>query len=208
MQRIVAKCLEKDPDLRYQHASELRADLKRLKRDSGSAARRMSTPATSNSDRSSGALAPAAFPSVSEPISSKATGRSPASSELVAAAKHRVGFALTALLAVALLAAAAFGIYELVHRPAHIPFQNMAITAITSGGDTWAAAISPDGKYVATLRREHDGRDSLWMRHLPTNSNTQIVPPDDSANSDVTSSLPTATMSTSAAIQQASRSRS
>ena len=34
--RIVAKCLESDRELRYQHASEIRADLQRMKRDSES----------------------------------------------------------------------------------------------------------------------------------------------------------------------------
>jgi serine/threonine protein kinase/tetratricopeptide (TPR) repeat protein len=37
MERIVTKCLEKDRSLRYQHASELRTDLQRLKRDTDSA---------------------------------------------------------------------------------------------------------------------------------------------------------------------------
>jgi tetratricopeptide (TPR) repeat protein/predicted Ser/Thr protein kinase len=37
LERIISKCLEKDCTLRYQHASEIRADLQRLKRDTDSA---------------------------------------------------------------------------------------------------------------------------------------------------------------------------
>ena len=33
LDQIIGKCLEKNRDLRYQHASEIRADLQRLKRD-------------------------------------------------------------------------------------------------------------------------------------------------------------------------------
>src|SRR6202158_1557091 len=36
LEDVVTKCLEKDRDLRYQHASEVRTDLQRLKRDSES----------------------------------------------------------------------------------------------------------------------------------------------------------------------------
>jgi eukaryotic-like serine/threonine-protein kinase len=36
LEDVITKCLEKEPDLRYQHASEIRSDLMRLKRDTES----------------------------------------------------------------------------------------------------------------------------------------------------------------------------
>jgi len=44
LDRIITKCLEKDRDLRYQHASDIRADLKRLKRDTTSGRARVGEP--------------------------------------------------------------------------------------------------------------------------------------------------------------------
>jgi serine/threonine protein kinase/Flp pilus assembly protein TadD len=54
MENILGKTLEKDPDLRYQHASDIRTDLKRLSRDIESSRR----PATEKS--SQGSVAPLA----------------------------------------------------------------------------------------------------------------------------------------------------
>ena len=46
LERIISKCLEADRELRYQHASDIRTDLQRLRRDSGSAQATSGVPAT------------------------------------------------------------------------------------------------------------------------------------------------------------------
>ena len=57
LERIIDKCLEKDRTLRYQHASEIRADLQRLKRDTTTSAKPAGTNDSANRRK---AIAPAA----------------------------------------------------------------------------------------------------------------------------------------------------
>jgi eukaryotic-like serine/threonine-protein kinase len=51
LERIILKCLEKDRDLRYQHASDIRSDLQRLKRDTESHAPAVKEPEISSASR-------------------------------------------------------------------------------------------------------------------------------------------------------------
>jgi eukaryotic-like serine/threonine-protein kinase len=147
LERIVFKLLEKDRDLRYQTAAEVRADLKRLKRDmdSGSSPH---APATSSHRVAVAASRP----------------------------RSKIGVGAIALVAVAVLAAASYGVFALLHRSRPAPFSTMNISKLTDNGNAFMGAISPDGKYVIHVVEEA-GQQSLWMRHIPTNSVTQIEPP-------------------------------
>ena len=55
------------------------------------------------------------------------------------------------------------------------PFQKMKVTRLTTTGNASVAASSPDGKYVvhAVGTRRHQ---SLWLRHIATGSDKEIVP--------------------------------
>jgi len=166
LEEIINKSLEKDRDLRYQHASEIRSDLKRLQRDSGSGR----TSATSDS------AAPAA------PAPSSGNSRTQAelasSSNVSAVVKqHRVGSVLAGVGVLALLAAAGFGVYEFLNRGGPAPFQNFTITQVTRTGKAGQAALSPDGKYILHVQNEN-GRRSLWLRNIPTGSDTQVIAPE------------------------------
>jgi Tol biopolymer transport system component/DNA-binding winged helix-turn-helix (wHTH) protein len=55
------------------------------------------------------------------------------------------------------------------------PFENMKIARLTTTGKASRAAISPDGRYVVHAmggRRQQ----SLWLRHIATGSDKEIVP--------------------------------
>ena len=54
----------------------------------------------------------------------------------------------------------------------------MKITRLTDTGKAGHAAISPDGKYVVHVKQDA-GQQSLWVRHITTGSNVQIIPPAD-----------------------------
>ena len=167
LERLIEKAMEKDCAMRYQSAAEMRADLNRLKRDTGSGKRRAPEP-----ERGSERETPIALASVT------GVAQRPSGSSAIAtvAKEHKWGAVGVGVIVLALVAAASYGVHALLLRGTPRPFRQYSITQATTSGKARLTAISPDGKYLLMAMREN-GLDSLWLRNVPTVSDTQVVAP-------------------------------
>lgn len=182
LERIISKALDKSKDERYQTAKDFLADLRRFKRryEHESETERSLPPART-------ALM---SPEVSTDGGASATSTAGASQMTSSAEylvnefkQHRI---LLTLVALTVVTAIGFGAFQLWNRgrvsqtanvgaPAHAP----KLTLLPVNGKVLEGAISPDGKYVVyRLRHEAQVEEvSVWVRHLPTNTTVQIMPP-------------------------------
>jgi serine/threonine protein kinase len=184
LDRIITKSLEKNPRLRYQTARDMASDLERLKRDTGSgraaqvkyaepsgsvAAEPLSSAAQHQSSAASVPAIPAAIPATRDASGSGSVA-------VQAAREHKGKLISGAVVALVVIAAAGYGVFSLLRGKPAMPFQNFSIAQVTNNGKAVDAAISPDGKYVVSVVADN-GQQSVWLRNIPTSSDTQILPP-------------------------------
>ena len=130
------------------------------------------------SSASQSALSSSGASGVSAPRVAQTESGHPSGSSVVEAAKrHKLGLTAGLVIGLIVLAAAGYGVYSILGGGrAAMPFQNYTISQITDNAKSQLAAISPDGKYVLS-ELDDAGKASIWLRHVPTNSDTQIIAP-------------------------------
>ncbi|HXR97458.1 MAG TPA: protein kinase [Terriglobales bacterium] len=154
---IIAQCLEKNPELRFQSAADLRVG---LRRQLGSV-----PPASGVGSQASGLRGEFERPQRDSGSTSVAT---------VSATRPRRRWALAAAAACATVVVASIAWFAL--RPRALPPAQLAFRQLTFTGQVQDAAVSPDGKFLVHVDTDTQGT-SLHLMSVANASDTQIVPP-------------------------------
>ncbi len=149
LEEIINRAMEKDRELRYQSASDLRAELKRLKRDT-------------ESGRSASAEAHGILPS-GEATTAEGTRRAPLQAKWVL---------LGGMVLAMLLAAVALLIYRRP-QPSLAPAQRALSRLTFDPGLQFGATWSPDGRFIA-YSSDRGGKFDIWVQQVSGGNPIQV----------------------------------
>ncbi|HVQ38085.1 MAG TPA: protein kinase, partial [Pyrinomonadaceae bacterium] len=164
LQRVIRRCLAKDPDQRYQSIKDVALDLKEVRQGmAGSAYVDTAIPL-------SGSLKPSGQQTAEQ------LTRSTSSAEYIATEIKRHQKSVAIIFTV-LVAGFSYGLYKYAGQKQPAPTAPaIKMTRLTSSGKVSTGVISPDGKHVVYVV-EDVGQESIWLKQVATSSNVQIAPP-------------------------------
>ncbi len=180
LEAVIGKALEKDRNLRYQHASDLRADLQRLKRDTESAHYTVGVAGDSGAQRAHAGVASGNSSSKQQVAPSTVRG-----SESLPAAEQSLGIRWKFVAPIFLLLAAliAGALYWRSHRTPLLTEQDTVVLADfnnTTGDavfdDTLKQAISAQLGQSPFLNILSDARTRATLRLMAKPTNTKLTP--------------------------------
>jgi Tol biopolymer transport system component len=169
---VILKALEKDRETRYQSAADLRADLRRVKREVDAAAGH--THAMHHREDQEDVRRK--MYTAREPTAVQPHGSSDAQIVVAIVKRHRRTVALVVALVLIAGLAAGYVLRRTLRTPQQPSAPEVQLTQLTRAGNAEAPAISPDGRYVAYIRRDGN-RFSLWIRQTASPADLEIVPP-------------------------------
>ncbi|HLL77057.1 MAG TPA: protein kinase [Pyrinomonadaceae bacterium] len=198
LERIVRRCLQKDPEKRYQSIKDVALELEELQQE---LQRQPAPPRPAPSElNQTGALTGAATKQAAPPAAptAEAAARPTSSAEYLVGElkRHKTGVIVVAAALILIAVGGAALLLVLTRRDdaggaqaadgSPVSFGRMRLTRLTTTGRASDATVSPDGKYVAYLNIEtrggpvqDGGTASVWIRQVATGRDIRIVEPDD-----------------------------
>ena len=180
-QRMVLKMLSKEKTERYSNLNELSTELKNLLENFKSQGKLDKSPITENETLTQ---IPAVTKDETKNLTLQNLPERTGDVELASTnralerqPKYRALSAIGLIMIVA-LTGIAYGLYRYAgvgNSP--LSFKEGKTTRLTSSGRVKDAVVSPDGKFVIYSQEENNDQQSLWMQHIGSESNVQIVSP-------------------------------
>ena len=183
LQRIVRRCLAKDPEKRYQSVKDVAIELDELRQDlKGSSGihdsvHHTASETSSTTSAQSGIAETMPLQSGSTSLMSGSQSRSSSTIIFNELKRHKVGMIL-GLLALSAVVTGAIALWLRYNSKPESPMGSLTLTRLITGlnGTPGEVSISPDGKYVSYSVEER-GKTGLWVRQVSQDTSLQIVAP-------------------------------